>query len=223
MPRVVIMMSNKNEIIKKRYNRISTIFDQMDRMIKVEWRKKVLSHVYGNVLEVGIGTGANLPYYPRDVSLTGIDFSDGMLRHARKKAKELNRSVTLLEMDAQHMSFPDNTFDFVVATCVFCSVPNPILGLQEIRRVCKPEGKILMLEHMRSENPFIGAVMDILNPVTVRLSGANINRRTLENVHHAGLCLEESESLIGSIMKRLVISPNKDLEFREKEVLIKQI
>lgn len=96
--------------------------------------KKVLSYVHGNVLEVGIGAGANLLYYPSGVSLTGIDFSEGMLRYARKKARELNRTVTLLEMDDEQMSFPDNNFDFVIATCVFCSVPDPILGMREFVR-----------------------------------------------------------------------------------------
>ncbi|HJV46176.1 MAG TPA: methyltransferase domain-containing protein [Bacillota bacterium] len=197
------------ETIKRRYNRISTIFDWMDRMIKNEWRMKTLSQVSGNVLEVGVGTGANLSFYPKGITMTGIDFSPGMLRFAHKKAYELNLPVKLLEMDAQQMEFADNSFDYVVATCVYCSVPDPIAGLKEMRRVCKPGGKVLLLEHMRSDHPVLGWVMDRLNPITVSMYGANINRRTIENIKKAGFIIVEEEKLMGSIMRRLTLSPNK--------------
>lgn len=203
------MYERLNEKTKQRYNRISGVFDVMDRMIKTDWRRKLLSQVKGSVLEVGIGTGANLPFYPQNVSLTGIDFSPGMLRFARKKAEMLNISLALLEMDAQNMDFPDDTFDFVVTSCVYCSVPDPVAGLKEMRRVVKPDGKVLMLEHMRSENQAIGKAMDWLNPIVVRMIGANINRRTLENIMKAGFVIEENEELLGTIVRRMVLNPNK--------------
>ncbi|NGM84243.1 class I SAM-dependent methyltransferase [Paenibacillus sp. 7124] len=204
------MKTNRTDIIRKRYDRISGIFDVMERMIKKEWRADLLSKAEGEVLEVGVGTGANLSYYPpRAAGVTGIDFSPGMLRYAKQKALHTPFPVTLLEMDAQHLDFPDNSFDYVVATCVFCSVPDPIAGLKEIRRVCKPDGKVLLLEHMRSEQPLLGLVMDVLNPVTVRISGANINRRTLQNIEKAGLRIEENVPLMGSIVRSLVLNPDK--------------
>ncbi|MEK5357954.1 class I SAM-dependent methyltransferase [Paenibacillus sp. FSL L8-0709] len=204
------MEDNQTKIIRRRYNRISVIFDLMERMIKKEWRVELLNGIHGEVLEVGVGTGANLPFYDKPVSaVTGIDFSPGMLRYAKEKAQHSELSITLLEMDAQCIDFPDNTFDYVIATCVFCSVPDPVAGLMEIRRVCKPGGKVLLLEHMRSEHPFMGMLMDILNSVTVRMSGANINRRTLQNIESAGFNILENTPLMGSILRRLVLSPNK--------------
>ncbi|MFD1774784.1 class I SAM-dependent methyltransferase [Paenibacillus rhizophilus] len=204
------MKTNGSDIIRKRYDRISRIFDVMERMIKKEWRADLLGSVDGEVLEVGVGTGANLSYYPPHAAgVTGIDFSPGMLRYAKQKALHAPFPVTLLEMDAQHMDFPDNSFDYVIATCVFCSVPDPVAGLMEIRRVCKPDGKVLLLEHMRSEQPFAGILMDLLNPITVRISGANINRRTLQNIEKAGFSIEENVPLMGSIVRRLVLTPNK--------------
>lgn len=199
------------EKIKKRYNRVSGIYDSMDKMIKESWREDLLSEVKGDVLEVGIGTGANLPFYPNAIHLTGIDFSSGMLKHARKKANALTLPyhITLKEMDAQEMDFPDNTFDFVVATCVYCSVPDPVRGLKEMGRVCKPGGQILLLEHMRSDNKVIGKVMDLLNPITVNLWGANINRTTLENINRADLNIVENEDLFYSIVKKVIVNPNK--------------
>jgi ubiquinone/menaquinone biosynthesis C-methylase UbiE len=110
-------------------------------------------------------------------------------------------------MDAQAMTFPDNTFDTVVATCVFCSVPDAILGLQEIKRVCKPDGRILLLEHMRVDKPIIGPLMDAVNPVVVKLMGANINRRTMENIRLAGLTVLTEEKIFGSLVKLIVAKP----------------
>lgn len=78
------------------------------------------------------------------------------------------------------MDFPDYTFDYVVSTCVFCSVPNPVKGLREIRRVVKPEGKVMMLEHMRGENRFVGKALDIINPLSTFVSSVNVNRETVK-------------------------------------------
>lgn len=203
------MDTKRTEVIKNRYDRISPLFNVMDRMMREDWRLQVISQVSGKVLEVGVGTGANLSYYRDDVALTGIDFSPGMLRYARKKADSLHLHVELLEMDAQCMDFPANTFDFVLATCVYCSVPDPVLGLKEMRRICKPQGKVLLLEHMRSVNPLLGMAMDVFNPLVVRISGANINRRTLDNIAQAGFVIEENKMLMGSIVRKLVLNPNK--------------
>lgn len=196
----------QNEKIKKRYNRVAPLFHKMDNKMMKDWRKSLLTGLSGNVLEVGIGTGANLPYYPSSVSLTGIDFSPNMLHYAKQRAAELGMKVNLMEMDAQHMDFADYTFDYVVATCVFCSVPDPVQGMKEMARVVKPEGEIRLLEHMRSDNPIVGKIMDLFNPVTVRLSGANINRRTIENVEKAGLLIEQNERLFSTIVRSLTLS-----------------
>lgn len=199
--------SGQTEIIKKRYNRTAAFFDAMTYVGSKETHRRAFSLVSGNILEVGVGTGANFPYYPAGSMVTGIDFSPGMLDRARKKVSISPVPVTLLEMDAEHMDFPDGTFDSVIATCVFCSVPNPVAGLREIRRVCKPEGKIVLLEHMRSENPFVGWLMDRLNTVSLHLVGANINRRTMDNISDAGLRIETVENLFFDILKLIVARP----------------
>lgn len=205
------ILKDINQVIKNRYNRVSSIYDVMDKMIKSDWRNELISQVQGKVLEVGVGTGANLAYYPLEAEVIGIDFSSGMLKKARAKLEELEnrKTIELVEMDAQELEFPDDSFDFIISTCVYCSVPDPVKGFQEMRRVCKPEGKILMLEHMRSENPVMGSLMDVSNPLVVKLWGANINRRTLDNIQNAGLKIETNEKLMGTIMRKLVLKPNK--------------
>lgn len=196
------------ETIKKRYNRTALFYDCMDKMIGPELRKKVICHARGKVLEVGVGTGQNLQFYPPECEVTGIDFSPGMLKKAKMRAEGLP-NVTLYEMDVQDLSFPDNTFDTVIATCVFCSVPDPVKGFLELQRVCKAEGHLILLEHIRSEKRFAGKLMDLFNPLVVKLIGANINRRTLENIEAAGLELKQVDTVGMEILKLIIAKPNK--------------
>ena len=209
----MILKLETNNKIKKRYNRIAGIYEGMDRMIKRDWRAELLSNATGRVLEVGIGTGGNLTFYPKHIeSLTGVDFSEGMLNHAKKKITQLNTPfpIELKKADIQILPFENNSFDTIISTCVFCSVPDPITGLRELGRVCKPNGTILMLEHMRSEHRLIGWTMDILNPITVSIWGANINRETIKNIECADLKIESNSCLMGTIFRRLSVKPNKD-------------
>ena len=202
------MQDEANEIMK-RYDRVSPIYDifeaPMELMAMKQWRKELMSELHGKVLEVGVGTGKNIEYYPEGIDIIGIDFSQGMLKRARKRVESLGRQVELLQMDAQSMDFADNTFDTVFTTCVFCSVPNPVKGLEEIRRVCKNGGKIILIEHVRSEKKLLGLLMDVLNPVIVNLYGANINRKTVENVRAAGFADVHVTNLYDDIVKKIVI------------------
>ena len=149
-----------------------------------------MNQAKGRTLEVGIGTGKNIPYYPEHVDLTGIDFSEKMISVARKRYGDRDH-VGLMVMDAQQMDFPDDSFDTVVTSCVFCSVPDPVQGLKEIRRVSRPGGQILMLEHVRSHKPLTGPAMDLLNPLPLNIYGANINRETEDNLLRAGFSRDE--------------------------------
>lgn len=203
-------MLNLNEKIRSRYDRVSGVYDlfeqPMEMMALRRYRNEIMKELKGQVLEVGIGTGKNIPYYPDDIDITAIDFSSKMLERARIKADNFSKEVNIVLMDAQKMDFLDNSFDCVFTTCVFCSVPDPVQGLKEIRRVCKPDGKIIMIEHVRSEKKVIGAFMDIINPVVVNLYGANINRRTINNIKTAGFINVEEINLMGDIVKKIVIN-----------------
>lgn len=203
-------MKDETAKIIKRYDRVARIYDvlegSMEMMIPDDTRREIFKGLSGRVLEVGVGTGKNIKFYPTDISITAIDFSSRMLAIAKKKANILNNGVELLLMDAQKMTFNDNTFDYVVSTCVFCSVPDPVAGFKEIRRVLKPGGKAILIEHVRSEHKLVGLLMDIMNPLTVNLYGANINRRTEANIVVAGLNNLEVSNLWRNIVKKLVIT-----------------
>jgi ubiquinone/menaquinone biosynthesis C-methylase UbiE len=194
-----------------RYQRIAPLYDAMEVLAErryADWRPRLWSLVQGpKVLEVGVGTGKNMPYYPPGLEVTAIDLTPGMLERAKVRAAKQNIDVMLQLGDVQNLHFADNTFDDVVATFVFCSVPDPILGLDEITRVLKPNGRLLLLEHVRSTNPLLGALMDLLDPVTVRVMGPHINRQTGQNVQQSHLRLERSENVgLGDIFKLIVAS-----------------
>lgn len=179
------------ESVRRKYNRFARCYDLMQGPMEsgmlARWQKQLWAEARGRVLEVGVGTGRNFAFYPPDVQVTGIDFSERMLEKARRRQRKQGTQVELLLMDAQEMSFPDASFDTVVSTCVFCTVPDPVAGLREVRRVLRPEGQLLMLEHVRSSRPVLGLGMDALNPVVRFLVGTEINRDTVTNVREAGL------------------------------------
>ena len=186
------------------------MFNKMDRMIDEKYRSDLLSAAKGNVLEVGVGTGANLKFYPAFAHVIGVDFSPRMLSFAKERAKEAQADVELVQMDIQDLQFADDTFDTVVSTCVFCSVPDPVKGLREIRRVLKPGGRLLMLEHMLSDHLPIALLLHAMNPLTVRMTGANVNRKTVDNLLTAGFSIQDLESIAFlDIFRRIEAVPNK--------------
>ena len=194
-----------------RYDRIAPFYDLMEVLPEQQfssWREKLWAQVpEGRLLEVGVGTGKNLPYHPPGAQVVGIDISEQMLQRARQRAEELGRPVELHQMDAQQLDFADDTFDAAVATFVFCSVPDALQGLRELGRVVRPDGQIFLLEHVRINEPeIVGKVMDVLDPVVVRLMGPHINRRTVENVRRAGLEVERVESLAPLDLVKLIVA-----------------
>lgn len=194
------------EAAEKRYDRIAPIYDVMEGFVErsrySRWRRLLWDKAEGeNILEVGVGTGKNFPYYPPGAKIVAIDFSRKMLDRAREKAGKEKVQVNLQQMDVQNLKFADNTFDTVVASFVFCSVPDPIRGLKEVKRVVKPGGKVVLLEHVLSANSTLAWFMNLINPAVVRVMGPNINRDTVKNVAGSGLKVECVTDLAAGIFK----------------------
>lgn len=195
--------------IISKYNRVSHVFDTMEIPMEhiwfSNWRRDILSGLSGRVLDLGIGTGKNIPYYPDICEVVGVDISDKMLSHAKRKAGDSN-NVSLFQMDAENLGFKDNSFDYVITTFVLCSIPDPIHALKEMKRVCKPEGMVINLEHMKSENSVIAFMENLFNPLTVAMTGVNINRKTVENVRKAGLKVIDVKNMALKDIFRLIRS-----------------
>ena len=208
-PSAKYLDNDATALTRTRYQRIAPLYDKIESLMEGRfrpWRQKLWQSVRGpEVLEVGVGTGKNIEFWPANAEITAIDLTPGMLAIARQRAMSLNWDANLHLGDVQFLEFPSASFDSVVATFVFCSVPDPVRGLREIGRVTRPGGQILLLEHVRIDRPVIGKMMDALAPIIVRLNGANINRRTTENIRIAGLQIEQVEDLDSMGMFKLIL------------------
>ena len=199
-------MKPDSTVIRKRYDRLAPFFDlleaPMEGLFFRQWRKRLWTKATGHhILEVGVGTGKNFASYPKDARITAIDFSPKMLLQAEQTKSRKNIQVELALMDVQSLSYADNSFDTVIGSFVFCSVPLPIKGLKELHRVCKPGGQVLMLEHVLSSNPILSRLMKLLNPVVVKLFGANINRDTVKYVKACGFSSVRIDEHSSDILK----------------------
>lgn len=201
--------------VEIKYDRFSQIYDAMEIVIEAvafkKWRQDSFSSLHGNVLEVGVGTGKNLAYYPDDARITGIDISQGMLKRAKKRASGMD-NVKLMHMDAMHLEFEDDSFDYVVTSFVLCTIPDPVSALFEMKRVCKPKGHLILLEHVRSKNKLIAFIEDLLNPIPRFLVGTEINRDTVGNVKKAGFTnIIDTNIGLWDVFKRITAPKNHDI------------
>ncbi|MEM2941784.1 MAG: methyltransferase domain-containing protein [Thermoproteota archaeon] len=191
-----------------RFNRNAKFYDPINYILEkiyfYRYRKHILRNVKGKILEVGVGTGKSFESYPPSMEITAVDISDEMLRRAFKRAQYYKGIVELRREDVQNLSFEEERFDTVFVSFVFCSVTNPIKGLNEIHRVLKEGGQLLMLEHVKSKNPIVGRLMDAFNPIAVRLGGENINRDTVRNVKNAGFKIVKEKNLFYDILKEII-------------------
>jgi len=147
------MAQNKTAFARERYNKTAPLYNFMEwpteLLVYKKWRRSFFQQVAGpRVLEIGVGTGRNIKHYPAQFRFVGIDLSEGMLQKAAANCAPNSR---LLQMDAERLGFGDNSFDTVIGTFVFCSIPHPETALQEIRRVLKPDGRLLLMEHVLPE------------------------------------------------------------------------
>jgi len=205
------MNSDRTAKTQARYDRIAPIYDLMEAVVErlafKHWREKLWTHLEGGrVLEVGAGTGKNFRYHPGEAEVTAIDISESMLARAKERRQTSSADVDLTLMDAQRLGFADATFDSAVATFVFCSVPDPVWGLKEINRVVKPGGKVILLEHVRVDAPIVGPLMDLFDPLVVRLIGPHINRHTVANVRQADLTIQRVEELVAGGLVKLIFA-----------------
>jgi ubiquinone/menaquinone biosynthesis C-methylase UbiE len=174
-----------------------------ERRLFGDGRQWICDQATGEVLEVAIGTGRNLPHYPDGIRLTGIEFSPAMLELARRHADQLGRKVDLRLGDAQALDLPDASFDTVVCTLSLCAIPDERLAIAEMRRVLRPGGRLLLLDHVAGASRWVRAVQWLLERVTIPLGEEHLRRRPLHQVRAEGFEVERRERSKLGIVERL--------------------
>lgn len=192
------------------YERVGKIYDALT--FSVEWfvskhRKEILLFSKGLILEVGFGTGNSVKGYPPNSQVVAGEVSRGMLERAAFKLKDNKRDFELILADIGYLPFRDEAFDTLFSSLVMCAASDPISKLQEMRRVTKNEGKLLMIEHVKSKNRVLGYWMDKANPLVVPLD--NINRDTVENLKKAGWSINREKNLAYDILKAIIAESHK--------------
>jgi SAM-dependent methyltransferase len=200
--------SRGNELRRAAYKEDAATYDREAAFVE-RWffgshhRSWACSKATGTTLEVAVGTGLNLPLYPAAAAVTGIDLTPEMLALARLRAAELGRPVELVLGDAQELPFADATFDTVVSTYAMCSVPDLVQSIGEMRRVLKPRGRLILLDHIRSSVRPIFWIQRLMERSPKR-TGGELTRRPLLQVEAAGFQIEASDRSRGGMIERLV-------------------
>jgi ubiquinone/menaquinone biosynthesis C-methylase UbiE len=165
-------------------------------------KRRLLEKARGETLLVAAGTGNDFKFFPPGMRIVAIDISPKMLERAARKAPAYQGTIDLQEMDVCELDFPDAVFDTVTTVCTFCSVPRPVAGLRELYRVLKPDGQLLMFEHVRSGIGPLGILMDLMTPITTQF-GPALNRDTVGNVTRAGFRLRRVENIYLDVVKSI--------------------
>jgi len=189
------------------YERIAPLYDAMESLWEVSWKRRLRTMLFdgmhGRILDAGIGTGLNIPYYPADAEITGGDLSPKMLGYAASRARRHARDVALMSMDLRSIAIPDDYFDGIVSAFVFCTLSDQdrLAALRELRRICKPDGTIRILDYSLSKRPFMRFVMRCCEPWFRWMFNATYQVRFEEFAGLAGLELAASTLVVGDYVK----------------------
>lgn len=198
---------NETQRVRAIYERTASTYDRaiglVERLLLAGGRQRLCGEATGDVLEIAVGTGRNIPYYSTDIRLTGIDISPAMLAFARERAAMLGRTVDLQIADAQALPFPDDAFDTVVSTLTLCTIPDERRAIIEAQRVLRPGGHLLLLEHVRSPILPVRLGQQLIEPLSIRLQADHLLREPHDAVATAGLVIDRCERSKWGIIERL--------------------
>jgi ubiquinone/menaquinone biosynthesis C-methylase UbiE len=195
------------DAVRGHYDKTASRYDRQikffERVLFGDGRQWVCSQAQGDVLEIAAGTGRNLRHYPPDVRVTGIELSPAMLELARREAAAAGRDADLRVGDAQALEFPDESFDTVVCTLSLCTIPDDRAAVAEAKRVLRPGGRFLLLEHVRSPVPAIRIGQRLLEPLMLRFEHDHLLREPLDHLRAEGFGVERLERSKLGIVERV--------------------
>jgi ubiquinone/menaquinone biosynthesis C-methylase UbiE len=204
---LIVIQVTETERVQRLQDKVAPKYDRsMDRWEKVLFgggRQWVCAQASGDVLEIALGTGRNLPHYPSDVRLTGIELSPKMLEIARQRAADLGREADFRQGDAQALDFPDESFDTVVCTFALCTIPDERKAVAEAHRVLRPGGRFVLIEHVRSPVRVVRAVERAIEPLMVRFEGDHLTREPMDHLEPVGFRVEQLERSKWGIVERV--------------------
>jgi ubiquinone/menaquinone biosynthesis C-methylase UbiE len=208
--------TRRNDIVRRSWAKQASRYDKsMDfferRIFGADHRAWAVSRARGRTLEVGIGTGLDLPLYAADLKLYGIDLSPEMLAIARERAGALGRGVDLRVGDAHELPYESENFDTVVSIYTLCNVPDHALAIKEMKRVLRPEGRLILVDHIRSSVAPIFWLQKLVEYFSLRLQSETQTRRPFEQVHQTGFAVIERERLRAGVVERLVAVKESDV------------
>ena len=195
------------------YDRLAPEYDRMEGAVERTLMGRSLraalgAALRGSVLEVAIGSGRNLRFYGEDVtSAVGVDLSAGMLAEARRAADEAGQPVALARMDAERLAFPDATFDTVATSLSLCTVSDPARALREMARVCKPDGRVVLLEHVLSPVWPVAWLQRLVAPLQIRAIGCHLDRETIDLVRARGFTVLSERRRFFGVFRLVVAEP----------------
>jgi ubiquinone/menaquinone biosynthesis C-methylase UbiE len=197
--------------LSEKYDRFARWYDLVEGIPDVlgvrKLRRRLLRPASGNVLEVAVGTGKNLRYYPRGCRIIAVDVSRQMLNVARQRAAKLSMDVSFSLADAAALPFSDKSFDTVVSSLTTCTFPNPVAALREMARVCRTDGRVLLLEHGRSDREWLGRWQDRREDSFAKQLGCHWNRKPLDLVRKAGLKINNSRRVFFGVFHQIEAVP----------------
>jgi ubiquinone/menaquinone biosynthesis C-methylase UbiE len=195
--------------LQAKWDRASRTYDRVTRSDEFRFapaKRRLFARMRGRCLMLATGTGNDFRHFPPGLHVTALDISSGMLAHARERARSYEGRLDLVLADVRSLSFADRSFDTVVAVCTFCSVPDPVRGLRELRRVLKPQSRLLLFEHVRSRLTPLAIMQDLLTPLTRRL-GPDMNRETVTNAERAGFRVVREQNVYLDLVKAVEAVP----------------
>jgi ubiquinone/menaquinone biosynthesis C-methylase UbiE len=203
------MSSDSRGHVRSVYDRQAHRYDRairpVDRLLLGDGRAWAAAQAHGITLEIGVGTGLNLPLYDRDIHLIGVDLSPAMLAQAaRRQLRQRPTRLQLVEADASALPLPDASVDTVVSTLVFCGMPTPTRALAEARRVLRPGGRLVMLDHVAADNRTLRAAQRALEPLAQRLAADSLLRDPTDDVIRLGMTVLTRQRSRAGLVQRLL-------------------